>query len=183
MLVNAAKCPEMPQRNLVEMPRRFALTAKQKQAISLLCVGKTVTDTAKTIGVDRRTLQRWQTRDPFFQSEYNQQRQELFDSMQLRIQGLMGKALGVMDLELESGNWRVALALLQLSAKMPHSKLETDPEQLVRVQAEKLAVAVYSSEPFVKADKGNESIRRLAHDISTSIKEEYDVKDTLEEFI
>ena len=93
MLVNAAKCPEMPQRNLVEMPRRSVLTAKQKQAISLLCVGKTVTDTAKTIGVDRRTLQRWQTRDPFFQSEYNQQRQELFDSMQLRIQGLMGKAL------------------------------------------------------------------------------------------
>ena len=166
----AAKGPEMPP----------LLSEKQLQAITLLIAGKSVTDTAIAITVDRRTLQRWRSNNPHFQAEYNRQRTEIYDSAQQRLHGLVHKAVDVMAQALSDGNLQAAIQLLKMVAK---PDAETDPEQLVRRRAEKMAVEAYSAEPFVYVVPGGDSVKRLGHDIAEFLRKEYKVESAIEELV
>ncbi len=71
-----------PQREWpVEAQRRSErLKFKQTLAVDLLASGMTVSETARKVGVNRRTIQRWYD-DPIFMAELEDRRQELLDSM------------------------------------------------------------------------------------------------------
>ena len=166
----AAKGPEIPP----------LLSEKQLQAITLLIAGKSVTDTAIAITVDRRTLQRWRSNNPHFQAEYNRQRTEIYDSAQQRLHGLVHKAVDVMAQALSDGNLQAAIQLLKMVAK---PDAETDLEQLVRRRAEKMAVEAYTAEPFVTAVPGSDSVKRLGHDIAEILRKEYKVESAIEELV
>ena len=170
----AAKRPEIPPSACTE------LSGKQRQAIHLLIAGKSVTETAIAITVDRRTLQRWRSNNPHFQAEYNRQRTEIYESAQQRLHGLVHKAVDVLEQSLTDGNLQAAIHLLKMVAK---PDAETDPEQLVRRRAEKMAVEAYTAEPFANVIPGNESVKRLGHDIAEILRKEYKVESTIEELV
>jgi len=156
--------------------------ARQQRAIELLITGTSVTDTAKSVGVDPRTLRRWQV-DPHFQAEFNRQRLNIHESAQLRLHGMTHKAIDVMAKALNDGNLRAAIELLKIvgvgniAAKID---TETDPEQLVRRQAEKMAVEAYTAEPFASVVPGNESVTALGRDIAKILRERYQVESVLD---
>ena len=65
----------------VEAQRRGErLKFKQTLAVDLLVSGMTVSETARKVGVDPRTIYRWYY-DPVFMAELEDRRQELLDSM------------------------------------------------------------------------------------------------------
>ena len=174
MTTNAAKLPELPLALCTD------LNGKQRQAIQLLLAGRSVTDTAVTINVDRRTLQRWRSNNPHFQAEFNRQRSEVYDAAQLKLNGLIHKAVAVMAKALDDGNLQAAIQLLKMVTK---PDTETDPEQLVRRRAEKMAVEAYTTVPFASVVPGNEAVKRLGCDIAEILRKEYKVDSSIEELV
>ena len=81
---------------LIELPPTCTeLRGNQQRAIQLLIAGKSVTETAIAVGVDRRTLQRWRSNNPHFQAEYNRQRTEIYESAQFRFESRRSGAQSV----------------------------------------------------------------------------------------
>jgi len=175
MLASVAKRPASPPSTYIT-----ELTPQQRRAIPLLIAGQSVSDTASTIGVDRRTLQRWRNNNPHFQAEYNRQRTELYDTAQLRLHGMVHKAIDVLGKALEDGNLKAAIELLRIISHIAKPSTETDPEQLVRRQAEKMAVEAYTAEPFANVGPGSESVTALGRDIAKILRERYQVESALE---
>ena len=156
--------------------------ARQERAIQLLLAGTSVTDTAKAVGVDPRTLCRWR-KNPHFQAEFNRQRLNIHESAQLRLHAMTHQAIDVMAKALSDGNLRAAIELLKIVGVgnvTASLDAETDPEQIVRRQAEKMAVAAYTAEPFVRVLPGNESVTALGRDIGQILRERYQVESTIE---
>ncbi len=91
-----------PQRDWpVEAQRRGErLKFKQILAVDLLASGMTVSETARNVDVDRRTIHRWFD-DPVFMAELEDRRQELLDSMldQHLLAGRMATAKLVQSME------------------------------------------------------------------------------------
>jgi DNA invertase Pin-like site-specific DNA recombinase len=56
---------------------RRAVTPQQELAVDLLASGKTVTETAATIGTSRQTVSEWLNRSAAFRASLNERRQEL----------------------------------------------------------------------------------------------------------
>ena len=91
-----------PQRDWpVEAQRRGErLKFKQILAVDLLASGMTVSETARNVDVNRRTIHRWFD-DPVFMAELEDRRQELLDSMldQHLLAGRMATAKLVQSME------------------------------------------------------------------------------------
>jgi transposase-like protein len=81
---------------------------KQALAVDLLASGMTVSEAARKIGVDRRTIYRW-FNDPVFMAELEDRRQELIDSM--LDQRLLASRMATAKLveSMESSNEAIAL--------------------------------------------------------------------------
>ena len=78
------------------------LTPQQSTAVDLLVSGKTLTDTAAALAVNRETVSGWVNHFPPFQAALNARRQELWDGMTERLRGLLPKALDVIEQQLKS---------------------------------------------------------------------------------
>ena len=99
-----------PQRDWpVEAQRRGErLKFKQTLAVDLLVSGMTVSETARKVGVDPRTIYRWY-HEPVFMAELEDRRQELLDSM-LDLHLLAGRLATAKLMEaMESSNEGIAL--------------------------------------------------------------------------
>lgn len=159
--------------------------ARWQRAIQLLLAGTSVTQTAKDVGVDDRTLRRWRV-NPHFQAEFNRQHVQMYESAQLRLQGMTHKAIDVMAKALNDGNLRAAIELLKIVGFKSDSvrlDTETDPEQIVRRQAEKMAMEAITAEPFAQVLPGNESVKALGRDIGKILRDRYEVESALDELI
>ena len=77
------------------------LTPQQGAAVDLLTAGKTLTDTAAALEVDRATVSGWVNHHPPFIAALNSRRQELWESQVETLRGLLPKALAVLEKELE----------------------------------------------------------------------------------
>ena len=134
MTSTAAPCP-VQKDNVTKLP--LPNEARWQRAIQLLLSGTSVTQTAKEVGVDDRTLRRWRV-NPHFQAEFNRQRFQMYESAQLRLQGMTQKAIDVLAKALNDGNLRAAIELLKIVGVgniTASLDAETDPEQIVRRQA------------------------------------------------
>ncbi len=99
-----------PQRDWpVEAQRRSErLKFKQILAVDLLASGMTVSETARMVGVNPRTIYRWY-HDPVFMAELEDRRQELLDGM-LDLHLLAGRlAIAKLMEAMESSNEGIAL--------------------------------------------------------------------------
>lgn len=182
MTAFAASCP-VPKNNVSKLP--LPNEARWQQAIQLLLSGTAVNQTAREVGVAERTLRRWRT-NPHFQAEFNRQRCQMYESAQLRLQGMTNKAIDVLAKALNDGNLRAAIELLKIvgiSSAASKIETETDPEQIVRRQAEKMAVEAFTAEPFTQVLPWNESVKALGRDIGKMLRQKYEVESTLEELV
>lgn len=89
------------------------LEPKQVRAVESLLQGTTATAAAQAAGVNRRTLLRWQQSDYAFQAALNQDRHELREAVQLRLEKLAESAISVVEQALSKGDVRAALAVLR----------------------------------------------------------------------
>lgn len=93
--------------------RERELTPQKAAAADLLASGRTVTDTAEAVGVTRQTISEWLNRSNTFQAGVGRRRGEVWDCAVDRLQGLLPKALDLIERELQGNSLAAALAVLK----------------------------------------------------------------------
>lgn len=103
-----------PDKTLHIQPRNEnGITSRQQQAADLLALGKTKTKVAIDVGVSRQQLSLW-GKNPFFRSAISMRQAELWQFNKDRLRGLAGKAVDVIEKELDNGNYKAAVELLKI---------------------------------------------------------------------
>jgi hypothetical protein len=123
------------------------LTPAQELAVTLLLAGKTDKEAADAAGVSRQTVWTWRTHHPAFIAETNRRRKELWEAAIERLRGLLGRAVEVMEEDLEAQDPRVrqraASLVLQVLGLMDKRHWEpagpTTPEEVERAAARRAA--------------------------------------------
>ncbi|MFO0847313.1 MAG: helix-turn-helix domain-containing protein [Gemmataceae bacterium] len=123
------------------------LTLAQQSAVDLLAAGKTDTETAAALGLNRVTVTRWRLYSPEFRAALADRRAAVWGASADRLRALLPKALDTLADALETGDDKVsvALAVLKLAGPLPLTPSEpTDPDAIVRqtVDSERLHVRV-----------------------------------------
>lgn len=93
------------------------LTALQRQAIILLSSGKTVTETAEEIGVERETVSRWKNHDAMFAALLSYQQAALWDAAADKLRATVLKAAGALDDLLDHDDPNVQLKAIAIAYK------------------------------------------------------------------
>ena len=86
------------------------LSQEQQNAIEHLLQGKSDRAVADVVGVSRQTVSEWKNHDPLFIAELNRQRSEIWQEARDRLKSLANRALDVVELQLDSGDPKAALA-------------------------------------------------------------------------
>lgn len=124
------------------------LTLRQNHAVDLLALGKSKTEVAATIGVSRQQLHRWD-KNVYFRSAFSKRHAELWQENKERLRGLAGKAVAVIESELDSGNLKAAVELLKIvglsGGKIALAQPAKSVEDLLEIEAAKLADAYMSN--------------------------------------
>jgi transposase len=109
------------------------LTPKQKKAAVLLASGKSMTETAKEVKIERSTLYQWAEKANF-KAYYNSLVKELQTISVNSLFGLADKAFEVLRESLKAKNENVRLkAALNIIDRIKNVKVgETDPVQMLR---------------------------------------------------
>ena len=95
---------------MTEKDETRQLNDKQSNAISLLVVGKTDTETAEAVGVARQTVNGWRHHNAEFVAELNYRRHELWYAQTELLRGLIGDAVAVLADDMKSENKRLRQA-------------------------------------------------------------------------
>ena len=93
------------------------LNAKQIQAIDLLVAGYTVTDAAKEVGVERETISRWRTGDPFFMTILSERQEMLWQASSDKLRSNAVKAAARLEKLIEHQDPEIALKAIGLAYK------------------------------------------------------------------
>jgi hypothetical protein len=112
---------------------RRAVTPQQELAVDLLASGKTVTETAATIGTSRQTVSEWLNRSAAFRASLNERRQELWVANADRLRALLPDAVEALAGELRDGNRLKAAALILRSCGaygLAAPLAPTDPDEI-----------------------------------------------------
>jgi hypothetical protein len=116
------------------------LTPAQENAVDLLILGKTDTEVAAAVGVDRTTIWTWRTTHPLFMATLEQRRQDLFRVPIERLRGLAAQAVENIEDAINNGNVKWSFELLKATglygALLPEG--ETDPDKLLEQQVLKV---------------------------------------------
>lgn len=89
------------------------LSPVQLNAAELLATGLGVVKVAELLNLNRHTVTRWRTRNPFFIAAVNSTRKELWSEAQERLRGMVNKAIDVMEASLDDGDSRCAVEVLK----------------------------------------------------------------------
>jgi hypothetical protein len=87
------------------------LDARQLRAVDLVAIGKTDTEVAEEVGVDRTSVWRWRTQSPWFQAAVSQRREATWSASCDKLRALVPQALEALEAELVGGPNRVRAAL------------------------------------------------------------------------
>lgn len=125
------------------MSEKATITAKQHVAVMALLSERTVTDAARVIGVDERTIYRW-LKNETFKAALADAQAAAYDAMVRALSSLSASAVNVLADQLASGSAalrvKVALAVLdRLSAfyglRQTESKIGEFEEMINRLSA------------------------------------------------
>ena len=108
------------------------LTPKQEKAAYLLVSGKSITDTAKEIGIDRTTLYNWME-GYNYKAFYNKVCQEIQKNIVNGLWGLYDKAMQAISAGLESENesLRIKSAFWLIERLSDKKTGESDPKKMI----------------------------------------------------
>lgn len=90
---------------------KYNLSEKQMKAVELLCQGYSITEVAKTVGVDRATVYRWLNHDKRFGEAKELMESQMYES-------LFAVAVNEMAEILINGNVNQKIPVIQLVAKL-----------------------------------------------------------------
>jgi hypothetical protein len=96
--------------DLTKLDKTRQLSIEQENALEFLLQGQSDRAVAEAAGVSRQTVWEWRNRNPVFIAELNRRRFELWDEAQERMKSLANRALDVVELQLDSGDPKAALA-------------------------------------------------------------------------
>jgi hypothetical protein len=113
------------------------LTLDQQSAVDLLASGKTDTETAELLKLNRVSVTRWRLYDPAFQAALNVRRADIWGAAAERLRALLPKAIDALaDALSDADNLdrvNVALAVLKLIGPLAAPPIgPTDPDEIVR---------------------------------------------------
>ena len=103
--------------DLTKPDKSRQLSQEQMNAVEHLLQGKSDRVVAEAVGVSRQTVSEWKNHDPLFIAELNWQRSELWREAHQRLKSLANCALDVVELQLDSGDPKAALAAAKHSAR------------------------------------------------------------------
>jgi transposase-like protein len=112
------------------------LGAEQQTALESLMSGKSVAETARTVGVTRMTLYRWLKNDPMFRAAYNEWRESLKESCRARLLAMTDKAADVVEKALQSGDAKWAMDLLKGMGLVAVTPAESTDADVLKREAE-----------------------------------------------
>ena len=173
------QCRDVSQ--VIELPPT-ALTAAQYQCLELLFIGLSVTQVARKLGVDRRTIQRWRSSNPHFQSAYNRRMLEATECSEQRLRRLSEKAISVIERHLDENSLAAATNLLKIVHSMPKTDTETNPQVILKRQTEKMMLSFwYSEQLFTKEQIGqameSKTFSGLAKDVYAHLARKYGIEE------
>jgi hypothetical protein len=132
----------MKTSNIQQNPARFRpkpLTPEQEHAVDLLLTGLCDREVAESLAVSRWTVQQWRTGHPVFMATLQQRRAELWGTTGERLRALMGRAVANVEAAVEGSDLKASIELLKITGMyggVVNVLSETDPEQIIRKQAE-----------------------------------------------
>jgi len=109
------------------------LTPQQFAAADMLATGRTVTETAESVGVARQTVSGWLNQSREFRAEFGQRRGEIWEVSGARLRALLPKALDALEQSLQAGSVAAATAVLR-AAGLHALGAPTDPRTVEDVE-------------------------------------------------
>ena len=125
---------------LVTEANKTQLNDKQLQAIDLILIGNTDDQVAKYVGVNRSTVNQWKNHNPYFKTELNKRRKEIWETTLDKRRHLTLKALDTAEMLIEQGNERIILEFIKMAGlnKQDLSNIEEDnAEEIIMKEKEK----------------------------------------------
>lgn len=147
------------------------LTPQQAAACDLLASGRTLTDAAVALGVDRSTLSQWRNHHLLFQACLNQRRHELWGEMTEHLRSLAPEAVRVLHAALQAEGPECLTAAVTILKAIglfghvgpPHGPTEPeDIEQEQRRQALERARTALTPEDVTLAQRQRQQDRLFA---------------------
>lgn len=129
---------EMPQDATVETDE--GLSPVQERALDALLGGKTVTEAAREVEVDRSTVHRWRNH-PIFLAALNRRRAESREAADVTLDRIRAKALEGVERALDGDDPRTALAVLRGLGMLPGSRRLIGSDDPVRIAEEQALAA------------------------------------------
>jgi Helix-turn-helix domain len=96
-----------------ERSQSEAQRVRQDTAIEALVSGTNISQTARVVGVDRRTVEGW-LHDAEFVARLNGRRRAVWEGLHDRVRTLVDKALGVFERALDLGDFEAAREALRI---------------------------------------------------------------------
>lgn len=100
-----------------------SLTPKQIKLIALLLAGESHVSAAQQVGINDRTVSRWQN-DPAFKAELDRQRRQLAQQALASLQGLADRAVARLGRLIDSQSESVALRACQFVLEQAREHIE-----------------------------------------------------------
>lgn len=146
------------------------LTPAQAVAVELIAQGKGDTEAAEAAKVTRQTVNEWRHHNPAFIASVNMARRELWSGPRERLQGLAGKAVGVLERMLDLPvvtALPAAVAVLKAVKELPPPAGPETPEGALRSIAERRVAQEAEAKPVTEVDRlleavGDDHPRRVA---------------------
>jgi hypothetical protein len=127
-LIESVSCPRgdvVPQSAPPCPVSKISLHEKQLAAIEMLVVGRSLTNIAKAIEIDRKTLYRWR-KDEEFLEVLNARRREVWGDVVGRLRDLTQPSLEVMAEHLEDRYDRARFRAAALLLRLAHLHKQTE---------------------------------------------------------
>jgi hypothetical protein len=136
------------------------LSAAQERALQQLAAGTSIKETARVVGVGRRTVHRWLKEDANFAAAYNAWRRETVDSGRARVLAMTDLALDTVQNAMLQGNARVAVQVARAAGALDAPRPgPIDPEELRRrreLREGKRELALEAAEQQFQKDSGED---------------------------
>jgi hypothetical protein len=156
------------------------LSVTQLNAIDALILGKTDQETADTVGVSRETVWGWRHEHPVFMACLHERRAEVWRAPQERLRSLLAQAVENLAGLVETGDYDASLEVLKIVGMyrgLNNTPGETDPEQIIKQQAEaqirREGIAEDANRELLVNLSTNPAYRRRLHEIEAELRAEY----------
>lgn len=138
--------------NIEEINKETGLTQKQELASSILVAGKSISETAKEVDVDRTTVYNWLKKENF-QAVYNRQILEAKANLNNSVISMYVSAVDALKLSLQSSNESIRLkSAIEVIKKIEEMKVGSDnPYSIIKGKC------MYETLPSWEEYKLNES--------------------------